>query len=263
MSTATDGQSLQADAFKKLYPEQYFARFLNDGVRPDGRTLGRSRATTIGLGAVTAVDGSALVRLGHTTVLAGVKLDITRPSESTPDQGQITYNVELAPFSSADYRPGKPMEIVSIVSERLGSVLCNPDTLPLEQLCISKGKACWSATVDIYILNSDGSVFDAALLATVAALHDVRVPPVEIMEHGARRQTEEEASTSGSEHTKLQFGAVTLGSTCCMYDSHILVDPTSEEEAIATSTVSVVVDSSGRLHGEHLGCAWCIFACMP
>ena len=52
----------QAAAFKRLYPDKYFARFVADGLRPDGRTLGRARATTIGLNAVSTADASALVK---------------------------------------------------------------------------------------------------------------------------------------------------------------------------------------------------------
>ena len=64
-----DAASLDADAFRRLYPEQYFQRFLDDDIRPDGRTLGRSRATNIGIGTITSVDGSALVKQGNTTVV--------------------------------------------------------------------------------------------------------------------------------------------------------------------------------------------------
>jgi exosome complex component RRP43 len=61
-------QQLEADAFKKLYPHDYLESFLKDGIRPGGRVLGRARATTIGLGTITSIDGSALVKQGDTTV---------------------------------------------------------------------------------------------------------------------------------------------------------------------------------------------------
>ena len=70
------GQDLGPDAFKKLYPEQYYERFLANGIRPDGRTFGRARPTTIGLEAVSTTDASALVKNGSTTVLAGIKLEV-------------------------------------------------------------------------------------------------------------------------------------------------------------------------------------------
>lgn len=73
------GQDLGPDAFKKLYPEQYYKRFLANGVRPDGRAFGRARPTTIGLEAVSTADASALVKIGSTTVLAGIKLEVCQP----------------------------------------------------------------------------------------------------------------------------------------------------------------------------------------
>ena len=76
---AADGtsreQALEPEAFKKLYPEQYYQRFIDSGVRPDGRPFGRCRPTTIGLDAVGTADASALVKVGSTTALAGIKLE--------------------------------------------------------------------------------------------------------------------------------------------------------------------------------------------
>ena len=38
-----------------------------------------------------------------------------------------------------------------------------------------EGKAAWALPVDVYILNADGAVFDAVLLAVVAALAGTQV----------------------------------------------------------------------------------------
>lgn len=70
-------EELGPDAFKKLYPEVYYKKFVASGVRPDGRTFGRARATTIGLDAVSSADASALVKIGSTTILAGIKLEVS------------------------------------------------------------------------------------------------------------------------------------------------------------------------------------------
>ena len=68
--------AVQAEAFKKLYPEQYYSRFISQNTRPDGRSLGRARAATVGLGVVTTADSSALIKIGNTTVIAGIKLEV-------------------------------------------------------------------------------------------------------------------------------------------------------------------------------------------
>ncbi len=67
---------LQAEAFKQLYPEQYYAKFINSSLRPDGRPLDGARATTIGLNPIGTADSSALVKIGETTAMAGIKLGV-------------------------------------------------------------------------------------------------------------------------------------------------------------------------------------------
>jgi exosome complex component RRP43 len=43
---ATTAQAaVDADAFKKLYPENFYGQFLERSTRPDGRPLGRARPT--------------------------------------------------------------------------------------------------------------------------------------------------------------------------------------------------------------------------
>jgi exosome complex RNA-binding protein Rrp42 (RNase PH superfamily) len=49
-------------------------------------------------GAVSTADGSALVKIGNTTMLAGVKLEVMVPSQETPDQGSISMP-QSPPFS--------------------------------------------------------------------------------------------------------------------------------------------------------------------
>lgn len=110
--------------------------------------------------------------------------------DTAPDRGALSINVELAPFSTADWRPGRAPELISTVSERLCQVLVGTSgtisgsgsvgsttagVFPLSQLCLSEGKAVWNLSLDVYILNADGAVFDAVLLAAVAALAGTKV----------------------------------------------------------------------------------------
>ena len=67
---------LQAEAFKQLYPEQYYAKFINSNLRPDGRSLSSARATSIGINPIGTADSSALVKTGETTAMAGIKLGV-------------------------------------------------------------------------------------------------------------------------------------------------------------------------------------------
>lgn len=55
--------TLQADAFKRLYSEEYLDKFMSEGLRPDGRGLGVCRPVTVATNAVSSADGSAIAKV--------------------------------------------------------------------------------------------------------------------------------------------------------------------------------------------------------
>lgn len=65
------------DAFRKIYPEEYYRKFLEQNVRPDGRGLTSVRKTVITLGSLNqSADGSAFVKIGSTTCVCGIRTEI-------------------------------------------------------------------------------------------------------------------------------------------------------------------------------------------
>lgn len=59
--------------FRSLHPVKFYRDYLNQNIRPDGRLLSKFRSITVNVGAVVTADGSALVRIGNTTVICGIK----------------------------------------------------------------------------------------------------------------------------------------------------------------------------------------------
>lgn len=53
----------------------------------------------------------------------------------------------------------------------------------------------------------------------------------------------------GATGKHLQMSSVPLALTSALCAGHVLADPTSEEEALASSLVSVITDASGSLIG--------------
>lgn len=206
---------------------------------------------------------------GH-QVLAGVRLAISRPSDTAPDCGSVTINVEVAAFSSAALSLGRSSELVGVTYDRLQQVLLGGSAagrtgcLPLQQLCIEKGKAAWALTLDVYILNIDGAVQDAALLAAVAALLNTQLPATLVSPEGhvTRKGTQgtgadgpeamDTSDAAAQDARQVVLDTVPLSLTCALYKGLALVDPDNEEEdALASSLVTVVVDQHRRLHGAH------------
>ncbi len=242
---AVQSDSLQADAFKKLYPREFFAKFIEDGIRPDGRPLGRGRPTTIGLGVVSTADSSALVKIGSTTALAGVKLEVMPPREDLPSQGQLVVQVEMTSLASSSHRPGRFSEEAISIQERISSSLEASSAVHLEDLCIDPGRAAWCIYLDIYILDAAGALLDTALLAAIACLANMRLPPVTVNDQG-----NVVSSAEPDQHLpqqKLQLHCIPLSITCGTFNGKLLVDLTSEEEALVQTIVNTVIDGQSRL----------------
>lgn len=82
---------MEVEAFQRLDPENFYRRFVKNGVRPDGRELRAVRPIAVDVGVLSQerVQASALVGLGSTKVLAGITLQVGQPSESTPMSGML------------------------------------------------------------------------------------------------------------------------------------------------------------------------------
>jgi exosome complex component RRP43 len=262
MAVAGGGQQLQADAFKRLYPEQYYDTFISQGIRTDGRILTRARPVTIGLGAVTTADSSALVKIGSTTVMAGVRLEVFQPDDDKPDQGAMAIALDMTPLSTPDYRPGKPSDYTHALEQRLTDVLLHTGLLDLSQLCISEGQAAWMLYLDVCVLDADGSLLDALLLAAAASLRGLQIPSVSLTDEGNVERCDGMATDNGS--SRLTLASTPICLTSGVYKGQLVVDPSREEEALMSSVISVTLDEQGELLGEPAGRvgAGCSLACM-
>eukprot|EP00879_Flechtneria_rotunda_P029983 GHRR01032460.1.p1 GENE.GHRR01032460.1~~GHRR01032460.1.p1 ORF type:complete len:254 (+),score=86.74 GHRR01032460.1:107-868(+) len=250
--------TLQEAAFKRLYTEEYFDKFFAGGDRPDGRGLSVCRPVSIALNSVSSADGSATVKVGKTTVLAGVRLEVMVPSSDTPAHGQLVVSVVMTALATPDYRPGKQPGIINVIQQRLTDILQGCNVLKLSDLCIAEGQAVWVVYLDIYVLNAAGSLLDASLLAAVAALQDTRVPEVHLTQEGNVERNgldnDEAAPADGAaaaagQSVPLQLHDKPLCLTCGLYKEHLVVDPDHEEEALMAATISMVLDNNQDLLG--------------
>lgn len=66
----------------------------------------------------------------------------------------------------------------------MSDALRDAAVLDLTQLCIKEGVFVWRVCVDVYCLDHDGCILDAALAASVGALRDCVVPFVAVDERG-------------------------------------------------------------------------------
>src|SRR5580658_8980270 len=197
------------------------------GKRLDGRAADEYRKITVEHGFVTTADGSALVRIGETAVLSGIKLEPGKPLPDTPHAGALTPNAELIPL------PGPPHPGAIEVSRVAGRACRAAETIDLTRLCVTPGEKTWVCYVDIHVLDHGGNLIDAALLAALGALTHATVP--------AKRFGIAEADYPLEVlHLPVECTFVRLGET-------IMVDPTFDEERAAQGRLTIATDETGRI----------------
>ncbi|KAJ3161262.1 hypothetical protein HDU88_007356 [Geranomyces variabilis] len=235
---ASQGFSLDPDTFRKIHPAEFHRRFLSQGVRADGRPLQKFRKAKISLGPVSTANGSAMVRLGDTTVICGVKAEVAEPKPASPRSGFIVPNLDLPPLCSPNYRPGPPSELAQTVSEYIDQVIKSCDLVNPETLCIEPGHAVWALYVDIVCLNHGGNVVDAAMIALAAALKHTRLPQATYYE------TESTVRVTDTYTIPLSVKRTLVPVTYGVFDATVVIaDPTAEEEAHLSTTLTYVLDA--------------------
>lgn len=203
------------------------------GKRLDGRGPDEYRRISIEPGFVTTADGSALVRLGDTAVVAGIKLEPGKPFPDTPNAGVLTTNAELIPLSSPTFEPGPPQPGAIEVSRVIDRAIRAAETIDLTRLCVTPGEKSWVCYVDVHIIDHGGNLIDTGLLAALAALQHTTVP-------AKRFGIAESDYALEIEHQPVECTFVRLGEA-------IAVDPTFDEERACQGRLTVATDEAGHV----------------
>jgi len=215
---------------------------LEKGIRIDGRKPTDYRPISITLNYAKKAEGSALVKLGDTMVLAGVKLEEGEPFPDMPDQGNLIVNVELLPLAYETFEPGPPDENAIELARVVDRSLRDSKAVDLSKLVIIPGKKVWTLWLDIYVLDYGGNIFDACTLAAVAALYNTKLPKVEIEGDNIKIIREEKTDV-----IPINYPVVTT--TVAKIGKYLIVDPNLDEENIADVKISFSYVPDGRIVG--------------
>ena len=261
---------------QSLDPSSYLPQlYWKHKTRPDGRIFGQARPTSVVAGVLKKnALGSALVTLKPpistiinnnnkntktTHVLAGVTADVGQPRSS---EGDVRVTLQ----------PSHHTALESWLQRTLAATVL----ADLEQLGIVPGKAAFGLDVTVTILNQDGNIRDACLLAAVAALMDTTLPPI-VIDHGRVFTLPDDASLElvppkfttvpskqivpGMIPVPLSMGNIQLDvqqkndtedgdsedndddSTPKQTQDYWLVDPSEEEEGVCEGSICVVVNA--------------------
>jgi len=244
MAQHAEAMAHAASTFKAVHPGEYLRRFVAEGVRPDGRELWQFRKTVLNVGAVSTADGSSLVKIGETSVMCGIKAELTNPPLENPDVGWVVPNVTIPPLCSPSVRSGPPTTEAQALTNWLNTLLKNPAMLDPKQLCLAAGKLSWVLYIDAYVLNDDGNLTDATMLAVLAALKDLRLPQMsEIAEDDA-----ELPHIVAPRAVSVELASWPIAVSYGFWEDKVLADPTGEEESLMGSSITCAVCADGTVH---------------
>jgi len=216
---------------------------ISKGVRVSGRRVDEYRPITIVKDYVPNANGSALVKLGNTQVIVGVKLEVGTPFPDTPDEGNLIVNAEFVPAASPVFEPGPPDENAIELARVIDRGIREAKAIDLSKLAIVPGKRVWNVWVDIYVLDHDGNLIDASSIGTLAALMTTKVPKVEFKE--GSEFTIDKSTNVGSLPLSKYVVTVTLGKI----GNYLIVDPDLEEENLLESKLIIAVTEDCRIAG--------------
>tara|TARA_Y100000310_G_scaffold268572_1_gene281236 strand:- start:5784 stop:6626 length:843 start_codon:yes stop_codon:yes gene_type:complete len=151
-------------------------QYLAEGKRFDGRKTDEFRDISIECGVSKKAEGSAKVKIGKTEVWVGVKLGVMSPYSDSPDKGNLMVTVELTPMSGDKYELGPPKFPAIELGRLVDRGVRESGFIDLSKLCIEKGEKVWNVFIDIYSVNDDGNLLDAAFIGAIAALKSAKIP---------------------------------------------------------------------------------------
>jgi len=226
--------------------QKQIGQSIDAGKRLDGRALTDYREIKIEQGLIEKAEGSARIHLGKTEILVGVKVGIGEPFPDTPNEGVLTVNVELVPLASPNFEPGPPDENSIELARIVDRGIRESKTVDNEKLCIEPGKKVFIVFVDVYVLNHDGNLIDAAALAAVSALLNTKMPNYEIKEGEVKIK-------QGYIPLPLKSHPITV--TIGKINDKFVVDPCLEEEQVMDARISMAFNDEGNICAVQKGLA--------
>lgn len=216
----------------------HMMKLIAEGKRLDGRGLTDVRNIEVLTDIIESADGSARVKLGKTEVIAGVKIIPGTPFPDTPNIGVLTTGAELIPMAHPTFEAGPPGEDAIELARVVDRGIRESGMVDVEALCIVPGEEVWMCFVDIYALDYDGNLFDAANLAAVCALKSATIPGEQY---------------GKGENKPLPITCLPISITEVKVGNDLIVDPNFDEEQISTARLTVTTDDNGNFRAMQKG----------
>ncbi|OYT33579.1 MAG: RNA-binding protein [Candidatus Aenigmarchaeota archaeon ex4484_52] len=211
--------------------KKYIQKNILQNIRLDKRKLDEYRNIEVKINEITNALGSCRLKLGNTEVLCGIKEEIGVPFDDTPDKGILITSVEYMPLADFDFETGRPDETAVEISRVVDRGIRESNCIDLKELCITKGEEVWKIYIDCYVLNFDGNLIDACLLASAIALKNAKMP-----------QKEE---TKKEKIFPLIDFPVSI--TIRKHKNKLILDATKDEESVFNTRLTIIFTKKGNI----------------
>jgi len=202
--------------------------FIKSGKRIDGRNFDEYRRITVKKGAIGVAEGSADVTIGKSRVIAGVKTEIVTPFSDRPNEGTLTFGADFLPMAHETFEPGPPrvesIELARVVDRGIRAA----EAIDLKSMFIEEGKV-WGIYVDLYVIDHDGNLLDAAAIAATAALQSLELPEYR------------DGKIIREERTPKKLLEVPTYCTFVKIGDKLVLDPLYAEEIVADARITFCV----------------------
>ena len=221
--------------------------YLKEGKRFDGRKPEEMRELNIETGFAKNAEGSARVKLGNTEVIVGIKMSTGEPYPDSPNKGNLMVTAELLPLSSPRFEYGPPRFPAIELGRVIDRGIRESGFIEFEKLVIEKGKKVWTVMIDIYPLNDDGNLMDAAGIGAVAALKSAKMPVYDAKEEKIDYNKPFKNPLPLKKDLPISLTLHKIGES-------LIIDPTLEEEDVSetklTTGITKGIISSMQKGGE-------------
>ena len=212
---------------------------MKNGERSDDRGVDDYREISLETGVIKKAEGSARVKIGNTQIMVGTKPQIGEPFSDTPNVGVLMTNSELIPMAAPDFEPGPPDERSVELARVTDRCMREAGVLDLEKLAIVEGEKVWMIFLDLHILDYDGNLMDAAVLGSMAAIMDTKIPET--------RVEGDEIIIDREKMIPLPIKEKALMCTFAKIGGELVVDPSLEEEQILDARISIGMREDGSI----------------
>ncbi len=224
---------------------EYVRGLISKGERIDGRAFDEYRPIDIEVGVVPAkAEGSALVRIGDTSVVAGVKVLVGQPWADNPDSGFVMVTAEMSPMASPLFELGPPKEDAIELARVVDRGIRESDTVDVKKLCIQEGKHVYTIFADVYPLEYDGNLLDASSMAVNAALLTTKY---------AEYKIEDDKLVKTENMLSIPLNNMAVEITHSKIGDSLVVDPVLKEEMVHDCRITIAVDENDKMTAMQKG----------